>query len=198
MTEDKQFRVLCNAELRAAGDGKTISGTAVVYGSPSEGLPFIETFRAGAFTRCLNGGADVRCLADHDSSKVLGRNKAGTLELSDDPRGLHFRCTMPKTSYASDLMESIRRGDVTGCSFSFHCVEDAWPRTDRREVIEAELHEISVVAFPAYPATSVAARSVSLFGADVGLYRGPSASSVAVPEEDLDVLRARLKLAQIL
>ena len=46
--------------------------------------------------------SDVRCLIDHDSSKVLGRTTSDTLKLNVDDEGLYFRCQLPDTSYSRD------------------------------------------------------------------------------------------------
>jgi HK97 family phage prohead protease len=50
---------------------------------------------------------------------VLGRNKSGTLRLSVDGIGLRYEIDPPDTQAARDLIESLRRGDVSGSSFAF-------------------------------------------------------------------------------
>lgn len=159
-------------ELRAGGHaaaraGQKITGTAVVYSQRSQMLGgaygFTESISPGAFTDSL-GSADLVMLADHDASKVLGRQSAGTLEVTDGPNGLDVCCESPDTSYARDLLVSLARRDICGMSFGFVVEEDIWSmgpdgKTPHRTVTRAEIVEVSVVTFPAYPQTSAAARS---------------------------------------
>jgi uncharacterized protein len=165
-------------EIRTAEDGRptTISGYAIVFDSWSEvmtdgrGRPFRERFASGAFDRALAGGPDIRALWNHNSDMPLGRVANGTLQVSKDPQGVRFDLNPPDTSWGRDAVESIRRGDVSGVSFSFSTKRegaDVWekPGPDgvaQRTVLDASLYEISPVVFPAYPATSVAVRSVDV------------------------------------
>ncbi len=186
------------SELRAADD-RTLSGYAAVFSSPSEDLGgFTETIRKGAFARAISSRQDVRCTIDHDYSRLLGRTKSGTLSLSEDDHGLKFKCSLPDTSYGRDLVESVRRGDITGCSFGFICRKNAWPRTDLGEVIDCDLFDVGPVCVPAYASTSVAARSITIDGHSrrIGVYQ--NTTSEPLPELERDRLRLRLELARLL
>ncbi|MBP0725542.1 HK97 family phage prohead protease [Bacillus sp. RG28] len=140
-----------------------ISGYAAVYNSESELLYgfFKEVIRPGAFDNSINN--DVRCLFNHDSSKVLGRTVSNTLKLTSDAKGLYFEVTPPDAVWAEDLLESIKRGDINQMSFGFTVNDDKWETladgTDLRELLDVNLFEVSVVTFPAYQATTVSARS---------------------------------------
>ena len=142
----------------------TIEGYAAVFNSLSEDLGgFREQILPGAFNTCLQGGPDVRALFNHDESMILGRTKAGTLDLSEDSTGLFWRCVLPPTSVANDLAISIERGDVDQCSFGFYCLEDDWQLMDGtplRSVKTAEVFDVSAVTYPAYTSTSVSMRSL--------------------------------------
>src|SRR5262245_2558056 len=133
---DVETRYLRSTELRAEGaDGERplIVGYAAVFESLSEDLGgFRERIRPDAFTRSLQEGADVRALVDHDPSRVLGRNKAGTLRLRTDTRGLLVEIDPPNTTAGRDIVESIRRGDVDGMSFAFRTPKggDDWRMED--------------------------------------------------------------------
>jgi HK97 family phage prohead protease len=171
MAAKREFRVTVARELRAEQqeDGKQfISGYAAVFNSLSEEMwGFREKIMPGAFARTLRERVDCRQLINHDSNLVLGRTTAGTLQLSEDEKGLRFRCEMPKTSYAADLMESIRRGDISQCSFGFITRKQAWIEDDANDVTIREIHDVdlfdtSVVTYPAYPETSVAMRRSEL------------------------------------
>ena len=148
-----------------------IRGYAIVFNKLSEDLGgFRERILPEAVQRTLREGLDVRALVDHDSSKIIGRTRAGTLALKKDSRGLSVLIDPPNTSVARDLMESVQRGDISGMSFSFRTLEDDWHMEEGvpiREVIDMIVREVSVVSFPAYPDTdvNVAKRSLSEFQA---------------------------------
>lgn len=152
-------------ELRAKdGGGKTLVGYAAVFDSLSEDLGgFREIIKPGAFDRALKERQDVRALVNHDNSLLLGRTASGTLRLSTDSRGLKYEVDLPDTTAARDVAESIRRGDISGSSFGFRTIADAWPKVDglvTREVLDLELLDVSPVTYPAYPATQVSMRAL--------------------------------------
>jgi HK97 family phage prohead protease len=164
----REFRSLKARELRAekTEDGKQyLSGYAATFNTLSEELCYFrERIMPGAFSRALQEKQDVRHLKNHDPNLVLGRTKSGTLELSEDAKGLKFRTLMPDTSYARDLIESVSRGDIDECSFGFQAVRTVWidepdPDDDKqqrciRELHDVDLFDISTVTYPAYPNTS--------------------------------------------
>jgi len=150
--------------LREEGQAPRISGYAAVFDTPSEVLFgfFREIIRPGAFANSLKEG-DVRALWQHDAARVLGRTKNSTLILAEDSHGLKIDITPPKTQWAQDALESIRRGDVDQMSFGFQALKDNWTKDENgfqlRELLEVEVFEVSAVTFPAYPDTTVAVRS---------------------------------------
>lgn len=155
-------------EVRELDDGTSIiEGYAAVFNSESLDLGgFRETVKRGAFKTSLANGADVRALVDHNPSAIIGRSKSGTLKLKEDKTGLRVEITPPATSVGQDIMHSIRRGDVDSMSFGFVTITDEWRKKDGmhyRELKEVELHDVSVVTYPAYPETSVAVRSLEQF-----------------------------------
>jgi hypothetical protein len=165
----REFRTINLAELRASDDGNSLSGYAAVFGSPSEDLGgFTETVDSHAFDRCLAANPDVRALFNHDTGSVLGRTKNGTLQLSVDSRGLKMTVALPDTTLGRDVRELVKRQDISGMSFGFMVNEDVWNYSKdsagndvvTRVLMDCELFEVSVVTFPAYPGTSVSARSL--------------------------------------
>jgi HK97 family phage prohead protease len=156
-------------------DRARIRGLAIVFNLLSVNLGgFREIIKPSAVDRTLNEGLDVRALVNHDSSKVLGRNTAGTLELRKTRQGLQVDIDPPSTSYAKDIMESLRRGDVDGMSFEFSTLSDDWHLEKGeliREVTDMRISEVSVVTFPAYEATDVtiAKRSLERYQVECGL-----------------------------
>lgn len=161
-------------ELRAGGDGDTgprIEGTAAVYNKWSQDLGgFKERILPGAFTNSMVG-SDVRALFNHDPNFVLGRNVANTLSLTDTSKGLRVNISPPDTDTIRDLvLTPMERGDVNQMSFSFRTRNDEWREPKKlgglweRDLIEAELFDVSVVTFPAYTQTDAAVRALTESG----------------------------------
>ncbi len=163
----REFRNIRARELRVSTNDKgqrVLAGYASIFNSLSEDLGcWREQILPGAFSKCLASNPDIVCLRDHNPTLLLGRTKSGTLRVSQDDIGLRFECDLPETTQANDLVASIERGDVDGCSFGMYCTSDNW-RDDNgmtvRDVIEAEVFDCSVVTYPAYPATAVSLRSL--------------------------------------
>jgi HK97 family phage prohead protease len=148
----------CRAE--ASDNGKKIRGYAIRFASLSVDLGgFREIISPEAVDRTLNEAADVRALVDHDSAKVIGRTRAGTLRLRKDSKGLAIEIEPDdEISYAKDIMRAVARGDVSGMSFGFRALEDSWDydgKTPVRTVLDMKISEVSIVSFPAYQATDV-------------------------------------------
>ena len=161
----KEKRTYDAVELRVEGDTTpAIRGYAAVFNSRSEDLGyFTEIVNPGAFSKTLNDGADVRALFNHNPDFVIGRTKSGTLKLKEDNRGLFMDATIPETTWAKDLVVSIKRGDVSQMSFGFQTVKDSWSSVDGgqlRKLLEVRLLDVSPVTYPAYTDTSVGVRSL--------------------------------------
>ena len=152
------------AEFRFADDDKrTLEGYASVFGVAADLGRFSETIERGAFTRALDEQQDVRALVDPDSGRVIGRTKNGTLELREDNRGLFTRIELPDTQDGRDISTLIARGDLDAMSFGFTVKRDRWEQSDDKQmryIEDVDLFDVSVVAYPAYPDTSVALRSM--------------------------------------
>lgn len=168
MKHEREIRTIV-AELRAVAKGDAmptmISGHAAKFDSLSEDLGgFRERIAPGAFAKTITSG-DVRALWNHDANIVLGRNKSGTLRLSEDSAGLAFEVDMPDTQMVRDMvMSPIARGDVNQCSFGFSTVNDKWAKVDGewiRTLLECDLFDVSPVTYPAYSSTDVAVRSMN-------------------------------------
>ena len=121
----------------------------------------VETIDPGAFEGALEG--DIRALVNHDTALVLGRTTAGTLTLRADAIGLWGSILINQADQdAMNLYERVKRGDVSQCSFGFDILDQ---RMEEREdgttvwtILRVKLYEVSVVTFPAYEDTAVAAR----------------------------------------
>ena len=204
----QEFRMLRHGELRADSDSGRISGYAAVFNTPSSDLGgFTEVVKPGAFSRCLQSQPDVCCFLNHDPNLILGRTRSKTLNVSEDRTGLFFGCSLSNSSTARDLLESVKRGDIQGASFGFVCKPggDAWPKPDRRELLDVDVFDCGPVSMPAYSATSVSARSTALqirSLADpkkfhpLGVYDF-GIGGVRVDEDEIERLRLQLRIAQL-
>ena len=162
MKENQIRGFLSEFKVREDGEAFVIEGYFAVFNSIYDmGYGMSESIAPGAFTKALSN--DVRALINHDTTLVLGRTSAHTLELREDSHGLWGKITInPKDSDAMNLYERVKRGDVDQCSFGFNIVSE---ETDFRDdgtihwtITEADLHEVSVCTFPAYEETAVSAR----------------------------------------
>lgn len=161
MSKQKEIRAI--ETIKATDDEQmTVEGYALRFNKLSNDLGgFVEEISPEALKEA--DLSDVRALIDHDSSKVLGRTTSETLELTVDDEGLYFRCQLPNTSYAKDLYENIRLGNINQCSFGFILDEDGdsfekrddglFKRTLRKI---KSLFDVSIVTYPDYDDTDVA------------------------------------------
>lgn len=164
-------------ELRD-GDGAppALVGYAAVFDSwttlyRSSTFEYREVIRPGAFRRALAESQDVRALFNHDANQVLGRTKAGTLKLREDDRGLAIRIDPPDTQLGRDVMEMVRRGDVSQMSFAFTARDGGERLTITRrgdvevyeaEILDVDLYDVAPVTYPAYKDTDIGLRCADL------------------------------------
>ena len=164
------------AEVRKAEDdpeSRRVIGYAAVFGSSS--LPLMD-WDHGEFEEVIDRNAfdgvieqsDVFAVLNHDNSRgVLGRsvNGTGSLSLSVDDHGLRYEFDAPRTALGDELLEGLRRGDITASSFAFSVQDERWEeqedKTYKRTILKiGRLYDVSPVYNPAYPDTSVAQRSL--------------------------------------
>ena len=167
-SEKRQTRTMKSLIRTRADPGEEmlIEGYFAVFNNPTELFPGAwEQIAPCAFDDTLTG--DIRGLRNHDTSVVLGRTKAGTLELKVDEKGLYGTIKInPKDSEAVNLYERVKRGDVDQCSFGFYITDEEIENRSDGTVLwtikGVELLEVSVCTFPAYEDTGVSARSADL------------------------------------
>lgn len=190
--------MLGTVEVRAAsGDAvSTIGGYAAVFnqetliGGGSWG--FREQIAPGAFDDAIRDD-DVRALFNHDPNYLLGRNVAGTLRLKSDKTGLKYDVDLPDTAAGRDVKTLVERGDVSGSSFGFVVEEDEWidgkvEKDGRmtlplRTIRKASLFDVSPVTYPAYPQTTVSARSKAAAIAETAEQARTAAQAAKTPEQ---------------
>ena len=150
--EEREFRM-----ESASIEGNQIRGYAALYDSDSENMGgFYEQIAAGAFDDVMND--DTRAYFNHNEDLILGRVSSGTLRIKTDERGLFYEVDLPNTSYANDLVELMKRGDVNQSSFAFLIDRDRWEQRDgvTYRIIEkvSRLLDVSPVSQPAYPSST--------------------------------------------
>lgn len=163
---EKEIRSI---EIRTASedkDSRTIEGYALVFNSLSEDL---GGFREQIIPEAVEGmieASDILALLNHDQSRgVLARSRygKGSLDLEIDEVGLKYRFEAPHTALGDEVLEYLRRGDITSSSFAFVIETDNWEKQSDGTYIRTikkfhRLYDVSPVFEPAYQQTTVCAR----------------------------------------
>lgn len=212
-------------EARAEGDAAKLAGYGAVYYDGTQGTEFVlwddaygravERILPGAFNGVLTRPDDVRGLFNHDANYVLGRTKNGTMALAVDSKGLRYDITLGKSSQASDVAEMIRRGDVSGSSFSFVIPPEGetWTttkgadgkRNSIREISSVSVYDVGPVTFPAYSGTTAGLRSIGA-GDQIAELRKLAEAAEVKPTDadaadraaaDIDQVNARLRILEL-
>jgi HK97 family phage prohead protease len=190
---DREVRKLAKLEVRATPDGGAIlEGYATVYnfaydlgGGPAAG-GFTEIIASGAAAKSA-GEADVRLLVNHDGIP-LARTKSGTMTLQSDDIGLRVTAQLdPTNPMSASLRSAMERGDMDQMSFAFKVLRDSWDaQYDVRTIHEVRLFDVSVVTYPASPATVAKIRSEDAQGSEQATGR-----SVEMAKRQLEAITAR-------
>lgn len=157
------------SELRAAPEGRTITGYAAKFNSWSD--PIMGWFKEQIDSRAFEGTDmnDVIMCFNHSIDNILARSSSGTLRLSVDNVGLRFEFEVPNTTAGNDMLELVRRGDISKCSFKFRVDSDEWRYADKENGLEfdertilhiSKLHDVSLVVHPAYKDTEASIREL--------------------------------------
>ena len=165
MSKELEVRNL-QYEVRFKDDDRTIEGYAIVCNSESEDMGFREIVAPEALEGIIDK-SDCLMLLDHNRSKgILARSKfgKGSLQLEVDEVGLKFRFTCPNTTIGDEAYEGVKRGDYQNCSFAFVADKDEWSKKANGEYLRTirsfkYIKDCSIVAEPAYSATTVSCRS---------------------------------------
>lgn len=166
--QNNPIEVRCQvSELRANTESRTIIGYAAKFECWSEPIMgwFREKIDRDAFSEC--DVTDVIMCFNHNIDSILARTTSGTLTLSTDEEGLRFEFEAPATSLGNDMVELVRRGDISKCSFKFTVEEDEWRYADKQNKLEYDertirkidkLYDVSLVVYPAYTDTEASLR----------------------------------------
>ncbi len=162
----KELRVTeVRATELASGSGDTLVGMPIVFDTPTK---INDVF--GSYTEIIRAGAldgadlsDIRLLYNHDLSKVPLARTPKTMRFNLDTAGLKMTAELPDTEEAKSIYTAVKRGDLSGMSFAFKVPPggdtfDA--KTNTRTITKIEkVYEFSITPFPAYPQTSLEART---------------------------------------
>lgn len=171
MIKDLEIRVAQNEVV--ADESRNVEGYAIVFNAPSDGLEWVEIIHDGAVTEETIANSDVFAKLNHDDNKVLARSKygKGSLALQVDNKGLKYLFESPKTALGDELLEYLKRGDITASSFAFSIDRndpnaEKWHRENGvlyRDIYKINrLYDVSPVFHPAFSQTSVSARGAEM------------------------------------
>ena len=161
---EKEIRLLGGSELRAGGDSRKIEGRSIVFNSLSQDFGgWKEEISPDAISDEIINASDILFLLNHsDSRGILGRKRKGSGSLSTEIRedGVYFSFEAPQTSLGDELLEYLRRGDITQCSFAFTVDDDDWKEQEDGTYIRTikkfhKIYDMSAVYTPAYTDTEV-------------------------------------------
>jgi len=153
-----------------SADGLNLDGYAAVFNEWTDIIDFEGVFREriapGAFKRSLGMRMPVLQF-DHGQHPLIGSIPLGRItSITEDGRGLRVRARLSDNWLVEPVRDAIRDGAISGMSFRFRVVDDAWTRTRdgmaERTIKEVELYEVGPVVFPAYDQTSVGVRSAAV------------------------------------
>lgn len=161
-------KVEIRCELRSENGGRRISGKAISFDTQSNDIGFIEILHRGCISQELIDSSNIVFLYNHDYNQVIARTNKGkgtlNIDLRDD--GVYFDLEVPNTTMGNDLLENIRLGNITQCSFGFNYANEEGAYKDEkigdvwyRNVYKiGKLYDLSAVTYPAYDDTYVNAR----------------------------------------
>lgn len=159
-------------EVRAEKENRHVQGKAISFETESNDLGFIETLKRGCITDETIKNSNIVFTYNHQRDRILARSKYGqgnlNLQVRDD--GVYFSFEAPNTTLGNDVLEDIRCGNLSQCSFAFTIPNkegaQRWYKEDgvlHRDVYAIDqLYDCSIVVDPAYDDTYVAARNAEI------------------------------------
>lgn len=142
---------------------RRVTGVAVVFDTPTVLFKDGDTEYKEIIARGALDGADMSDtpFRYNHAGAVLARVRGNSMVLDVQNDGLHITADLLDTTQARDCYELIRSGAVDKMSFAFTVKEDSYDYKTHTRTIKAieKLYDVSAVDYPAYDATSIAARS---------------------------------------
>lgn len=167
--EVKEFRCFNGTIERGNSDSRIVSGYAVRFNEPSQNIGFFETIDRGAITADVISNSDIYARLNHREDTVLARSRygEGTLHLELRNDGLFYSFEAPHTVAGDELLEHIKRGEISTSSFAFTVSQDGkserWYKEDgelKRTIYKIDrLYDVSPTFEGAYLTTSCYSRS---------------------------------------
>lgn len=161
MEQNKKEIRNITAEVTVDEESRKVEGYALLFNVPSDGLDIEEIIEPRALDGVIER-SNVFAFLNHDDRRgILARSKKGegTLSLTVDGKGLRYRFDAPRTALGDELLEYLKRGEVTESSFAFTVAEDVWEKkgeTWKRTIKKIdELYDVSPVYDAAYSKTTV-------------------------------------------
>lgn len=161
MEQNKKEIRNITAEVTVDEESRKVEGYALLFNVPSDGLDIEEIIEPRALDGVIER-SNVFALLNHDERRgILARSKKGegTLSLIVDGKGLRYRFDAPRTALGDELLEYLKRGEVTESSFAFTVAEDVWEKkgeTWKRTIKKIDkLYDVSPVYDAAYSKTTV-------------------------------------------
>ncbi len=198
--DNKEIR---RAEISAQSDGRHVSGYAVRFESESVNMGFVEIIHRGSITEETINESDVFALLNHNENTVLGRSNHGTgsLTLTVDNAGVYYEFDAPKTSAGDELLEHIKRGEISQSSFAFSVANEEgaekWTkRTDGviiRDIYKiARLYDISPVYQPAYSETTCSKRALEKIEEMENMDKDELTKELVNEQSEVEMLKSRI------
>lgn len=191
---------VCAMTIREGkGESRTIVGYASTFDDSYPVDMVMETIDKSAFTRTLKEKPDVFALLGHDTNRILGRTKNGTLSLMCDDRGLRCEIVPILTNDARDTLALISAGCLDSMSFGFKVQEQSFEYREgqiNRRVLDMDLHEVSVVAFPANKNAVLSLRAKSMAMAEMPNEVSLQSWTEEMMQLDLDIREAEADLLE--
>lgn len=171
---NKQQIELRNIDLKLVGSDSDellfVSGYVNKTGELSHELGkttrFRERIEKGAFKQAIAEATDIWFLAEHDPEKILASTETGSLVLREDEIGLYMEATISPTTWGRDYHQLIKDKLLRGMSFGMQVLKDKWNKTAdgiyERSISKLRLFEITATKQPAYPQSTISARSIEI------------------------------------
>lgn len=199
-TDNKEIR---KAEIRTAESGRLVSGYAVRFDVESVNIGFVEIIHRGAITDETISESDVFALLNHNEQTVLARSNHGTgsLKLSVDNDGVFYEFEAPQTTHGDELLEHIKRGEISQSSFAFTVspedgAEKWTKRSDgviKRDIYKiGRLYDISPVYQPAYTETTCSKRALDKINELQNMTTDEMTKELENEQSEIEMLKARI------
>lgn len=182
--------------MRRDAETGRIHGSAFLYETASDNLPFIEVIERGAINEAFLKEQKVLALLNHDYRDVLAvwdKGERGSLELSAVETGLDYDFPNLESDLGKRLGEYISRGDIVSSSFCFDMDGglDEWSKTEDGKLVRTikkfgHIYDVSPVFFAAYSATECYSRS-AFENAKKAL---ETPAHVEIPDEYYDTMKS--------